>query len=163
MSTISGTQKSDLRYFAPASACRLRRHLSCSPTTGKNGGSMRAQQVKTLICLFSVVVGFSSVPPAAALLKPSHPTRRISMLSLIDDTSTARGGALPSSGHAAQHQLLDHKRHILLYRLTQRKNAKRRKQQQTTLFQVATASPCPTALHRLIAFMRRSALNLSIP
>ena len=83
---------------------------------------MRAQQVKTLMCLFSVVVGLSSVPLAAA--SPQAISSHKKEVYAVPDYDTRAGQEEERSlrqRHAAQHQRLDHKRRILLYRLMQEK------------------------------------------
>ena len=83
---------------------------------------MRTQQVKTLMCLFSVVVGFSSIPLAAASTQATSSNKK-DVYAVPDYDTRARQEEERSlrQRHAAQHQLLDHKRHILLYRLMQEK------------------------------------------
>jgi hypothetical protein len=83
---------------------------------------MRAQQVKMLICLFSVVVGFSSVPLTAASTQAISSNKKdIYVVPDYDTRARQEEERSLRQRHAAQHQLLDHKRHILLSRLRQEK------------------------------------------
>jgi hypothetical protein len=92
----------------------------------KNGVSMRAQQVKKLICLFSVVVGFSSVPLVSASNQAASSNKEdVEAAPDYDIRARQEEERYLRQLHAAQHQILEHKRHILLYRLTQQEREAR--------------------------------------
>ena len=81
---------------------------------------MRAQQLQKLVCLFSLVVGFSCVPLVAA----SHQTASSNnqdayVVPDYDTRARQEEERFLYRRHAVHHQILEHKRHILLYRLTQ--------------------------------------------
>ena len=94
---------------------------------------MREQQLKKLICLFSVI-GFLTVPLVAASNQEASASKK-SAYAAPDYDARARQEeerALRQT-HAAQHQMSEHKRHILLYRLTQEKREARETAERNSL------------------------------
>src|SRR5260221_2623758 len=81
---------------------------------------MRIQQLQKLVCLFSLVVGFSRVPLVAASHQATSSNKQDAYVVPDYDTRARQEEErFLDQRHAAHHQILGHKRHILLSRLTQ--------------------------------------------
>src|SRR5258706_9984402 len=81
---------------------------------------MRIQQLQKLVCLFSLVVGFSRVPMVAASHQAASSNKQDAYgVPDYDTRARQEEERFLRQTHAAQHRILDHERHILLYRLTQ--------------------------------------------
>src|SRR5437762_7609103 len=81
---------------------------------------MRIQQLQKLVCLFSLVVGFSRVPLVAASHQATSSNKQDAYgVPDYDTRARQEEERFLHQRHAAHQQILGHKRHILLSRLPQ--------------------------------------------
>ena len=84
---------------------------------------MRIQQLQKLVCLFSLMIGFSRVPLVAASHQAASSNNQdVYVVPNYDTRARQEEEHFLYQTHAAHHQILEHKRHILLFRLTQQKH-----------------------------------------